>query len=144
MTTTTDYETDFYQWTQQQAALLRQGALSDIDMVNLAEEIESMGQSNRRAIESYLSNILMHLLKWQYQPQRRGNSWEGSIENGRHRIDRLLKDSPSLKPKLPDIVADEYPLARKNAHRETGLALDTFPEHCPFTLNQITDDYWPD
>ncbi len=74
MTAEMNYETDFYQWTQQQAALLRQGQWSQVDAANLAEEIESMGKSDRRAIWSHLINILLHLLKWQYQPERRGNS----------------------------------------------------------------------
>jgi uncharacterized damage-inducible protein DinB len=81
--TTTTYDADFYQWTQQQADLLRQGALSALDTENLAEEIESMGKSGQRAVESDLRNILLHLLKWQYQPERRGNSWRLSIRDGR-------------------------------------------------------------
>ena len=73
------YETDFYLWTQQQADLLRQGLLSEVDTAHLVDEIEDMGGSERHALGSYLKNILMHLLKWQYQPQRRGNSWRLSI-----------------------------------------------------------------
>ena len=138
------YETDFYLWTQQQAALLRQGALSALDIENLAEEVEDMGKSNRLALESYLSNVLMHLLKWQYQPERRGTSWKLSIRNGRYQIRRLLSESPSLKPQLPAIIAEEYSPARENAADETGLPLTTFPDVCPFTAEQITGDYWPD
>ena len=81
--TTTTYDADFYQWTQQQADLLRQGALSALDTENLAEEIESMGKSGQRAVESDLRDILLHLLKWRYQPERRGNSWRLSIRDGR-------------------------------------------------------------
>jgi Domain of unknown function DUF29 len=144
MSATTRYETDFYQWTQQQAVLLRQGQLNRIDAEHLAEEIESMGKSDRRAIESYLANILFHLLKWQYQPDQRGTSWQLSIDNCRYQAARRLKESPSLKPQLSAIVEDEYPQARKNASRETGLPLSTFPDQCPFTVEQITDDYWPE
>ncbi|MBK8535765.1 MAG: DUF29 domain-containing protein [Candidatus Competibacteraceae bacterium] len=144
MTTTTHYETDFYQWTQQQAALLRQGLLSAVDIEHLAEEIESMGRSDRRSLGSFLENILLHLLKWRYQPERRGSSWIESIGNGRSAIDRLLEDSPSLAPQLPVLVTAEYRRARKEAVRQTGLPLATFPEPCPFTVEQITDDYWPD
>jgi Domain of unknown function DUF29 len=140
----TDYDTDFYLWTQQQADLLRQGALSQVDAVNLAEEIESMGKSDRRSLESHLYIVLMHLLKWQYQPERRGNSWESSIDNGRDAIRRLLKDSPSLRPQAPTLAVEEYPGARRKAAKETGLPLNTFPEHCPFTVDQITGDYWPE
>ena len=144
--TTATYETDFYQWTQQQADLLRQGQFNrvDLDLENIAEEIESMGRNQRDAVESYLSNIIMHLLKWQYQPERRGTSWELSIDNGRYQVARKLRNNPSLKPQLSVMVSDEYPQARKNASRETGLPLTTFPEQCPFTVEQITGDYWPD
>ncbi len=144
--TTATYENDFYLWTQQQADLLRQGQFNrvDLDLENIAEEIESMGRNQRDAVESYLSNIIMHLLKWQYQPERRGTSWELSIDNGRYQVARKLRNNPSLKPQLSVMVSDEYPQARKNASRETGLPLTTFPEQCPFTVEQITGDYWPD
>ena len=140
------YETDFYQWTQQQAALLRQGEFNrvDLDLANIAEEIESMGRGQTHSLGSYLQNVLMHLLKWRYQPERRGNSWRLSILNGRHQINRLVKDSPSLKPKVAAFIADEYQQAQKIAALETGLPLTTFPEECPFTVEQITGDYWPD
>lgn len=141
---TTDYETDFYQWTQQQATLLRQGLLTDLDYENLAEEIESMGHSQGDAVRSFLRNILMHLLKWKHQPERRCVSWELTIDNGRDEIRWRLKKNPSLKPQILLLVEDAYPQARKNASRETGLPLATFPEQCPFTIEQITGDYWPD
>ena len=142
--TTATYETDFYQWTQQQADLLRQGALSALDIENLIEEIESMGKRDRRAIGSYLRNVIMHLLKWQYQPQRRGTSWQISINRGRDEIEVLLNESPSLNPQLSALISDEYRRARKEASIETSLPLTTFPEACPFTVEQITGDYWPD
>ena len=142
--TTATYETDFYLWTQQQAALLRQGALSALDIENLAEEVEDMGKSNRLALESYLSNVLMHLLKWQYQPERRGTSWRLSIENGRYQISDLLDESPSLTAQMDALTTKEYRRARKVASLETGLPLTLFPEQCPFTLEQITGDFWPD
>jgi len=141
---TATYETDFYLWTQQQAALLRQGLLSDVDIENIAEEIESMGKSDRRTIGSHIRNILLHLLKWQYQPERQGNRWKGSINMGRNEVEDVIADSPSLKRKIPDLIASEYRRARKDAASETGLPLTTFPEQCPFTLDQITGDYWPD
>ncbi|MFZ1640167.1 MAG: DUF29 domain-containing protein [Candidatus Contendobacter sp.] len=146
MTAKIDYETDFYQWTQQQAALLRQGEFNrvDLDFENIAEEIESMGRREKHSIRSYLFNVIMHLLKWRHQPERRGTSWKISIRNGRHQIISLLEESPSLKPQLETLVAKEYPLARENAADETGLPLTAFPEQCPFTVDQITGDFWPD
>lgn len=142
--TTATYETDFYLWTQQQAALLRQGLLSEVDTAHLVDEIEDMGGSERHALGSYLKNILMHLLKWQYQPQRRGNSWRLSIRNGRDGVDRLIEFSPSLKRKMTEQIPAEYRRARIAAADETGLPLTTFPDVCPFTVEQITGDWWPD
>jgi len=145
MLSPTTYDTDFYLWTQQQAALLRQGQTMELDMANLAEEIEDMGKNNRLALESSLSNVIMHLLKWRYQPERRGTSWKLSIRNGRRQIEKRLKNSPSLKPQLPVIVQEEYPPAREDAADETGLPLSTFPDQCPFTVEQLLDvEYWPD
>ena len=140
----TDYQSDFYLWTQQQADLLRQGALSALDVDNLIEEIDDMGRSQKNALQSYLFNVIMHLLKWQYQPQRRGTSWRLSIRNGREQLLDLLEESPSLKPQLDYFLQKEYPRARNNAADETGLPLTAFPEECPFTIEQITGDYWPD
>ena len=140
----TDYEQDFYQWSRVQATLLRQGRLTEADAANIAEELESMGRSDRRALESHLNNVILHLLKWRYRPQRRGASWAVSINNGRHSIARLLKDSPSLKLQVAMLVQEEYPLARRNAVVETGLPPATLPEQCPFTDDQILSDYWPD
>ena len=144
--TTATYETDFYLWTQQQAELVRQGEFNriDLDLENIAEEIESMGRGQTHSLGSYLHNVIMHLLKWRYQPERRGTSWRLSIFNGRHQIQRLLKDSPSLNPKVVTLIADEYRQARQIAALETGLPLTTFPDQCPFTVEQITGDYWPD
>lgn len=142
--TTATYETDFYLWTQQQADLLRQGALSALDVENLVEEIESMGSSQKNALQSYLFNVLMHLLKWQYQPERRGSSWRQSIRNGRNAIERLLENNPSLVPQLPAFTTTEYRRARREAADETNLPLTTFPDQCPFTVEQITGDWWPE
>jgi len=140
------YETDFYLWTQQQAGLLRQGQFNriDLDAENIAEEIESMGKRDRRSISSYIQNVLLHLLKWRYQPERRGTSWSLSIENARYQILNLLDESPSLKGEMIVFATKEYQQASRNAAGETGLALTTFPDQCPFTVEQITGDYWPD
>ena len=138
------YDHDFYLWTQQQAALIRQGEFNrvDLDFANIAEEIESMGRREKHSIRSYLFNVMMHLLKWQYQPDRRGTSWELSITNGRDQLIDLIKDSPSLRSQLP--AADVYPRARRNAAGETRLPLPTFPVQCLFTVEQIIGDYWPE
>lgn len=141
-----NYDTDFYEWTQHQAAALAAGHFSELDLANLAEEIESLGRSDRRQLGSRLEVLLMHLLKWLYQPEIRetGHSWESTIIEQRGRIEDLLADSPSLRRQVPDLVARHYTRARRLAHGETRLSLETFPKTCPWTVEQILDDdFWP-
>ena len=140
------YDHDFYLWTQQHAALIRQGEFNrvDLDFANIAEEIESMGRREKHSIRSYLFNVIMHLLKWRYQPERRGTSWKSSIRNGRYQIRELLEESPSLKPQLNLFIEKVYPNARETAADETGLTPDLFPQQCQLTVEQIIGDYWPE
>jgi len=140
----TDYEHDFYRWTQTQAELLRRGQFADVDLPHVAEEIESMGKSDRRAISSHLRNILLHLLEYCYQPSRRSRSWENSIDHSRREAESIIKDSPSLRAQIPELIAAEYASARKSASRQTRLTLERFPETCPFTIEQVIGDYWPE
>lgn len=141
----THYEQDFYAWTQEQANLIRQGKLSEIDTLHLIDEIESMGRSEKRALKSRLAVLLMHLLKWQYQPAFRGTSWTVTIRNQRWEISELLEDNPSLKPWATDTMLEAYKQARLNAQTETGLSLANFPEICPWSFEQITaDEFFPD
>lgn len=144
MTTVTNYETDFYLWTQQQAALLRQGQFSELDTAHLVDEIEDMGGSKERELESRLGVLLAHLLKWEFQPERRGNSWRLTIKEQRRRIDRLLKKNPGLKSLFPETVTDAYGDARLMAAREMDCDDSLFLLECPFSIEQITGDYWPD
>jgi len=147
MTQLSKHDTDFYTWTQEQAALLQAGRLSEIDVKNLIEEVKDMGASEERELESRLIQLIMHLLKWQFQPEKRqtGFSWKNSIENQRIKIERRLKKSPGLKPLL-NLRTDEsleffdycYKSAVREARAETSL--DIFPSGCPFTLDQILDD----
>lgn len=140
-----DYDQDYHAWLLENARLLREGRLSEIDVEHIAEELQDMGNSERRAVESHLKNLMLHLLKWRYQPGLRGPSWGQSIDNARFEIERRLSESPSLRPRAPELAAYAYPNARRNAMRETGLRLETFPHDCPFTIEQLLDeDYWPD
>jgi len=140
-----NYTEDFHAWALQNAQLLREGRLDDIDIDNIAEELEDMGGSKERELESRLGVLLAHLLKWVYQPERRGNSWQATIEEQRRRIERLLRKNPSLKSKLAECFCDAYGDARLIAVRETGFNKNSFPSDCPFTLVQTLDDaYWPD
>lgn len=141
----TKYESDFYAWAQQNAALLRSGQLSLIDVDQIAEELEDMGKSERRALGSHLRVLLTHLLKWRYQPSHRGVSWRLSVRNARLDIATIIKDSPSLKPQVDALLNDEYPGARSLALDETGLPPTAMPAHCPFDVAQALDaDYWPE
>jgi hypothetical protein len=140
-----NYDQDFYGWTQEQADLLKAGRLDDLDIANLIEEVETMGRSEKRALESRLTVLLVHLLKWKHQPARRGRSWTLTIVGQRIKFDRVLKDNPGLKPQLSDIVNNAYRLAKVNAAKETKLDMDVFASECPWTLEQITDDgFFPD
>ena len=102
------YEQDFYAWTFHNASLLREGKFSEIDIENIAEELESMGRRDKRVLESRLSVLLMHLLKWQFQPMRRSNSWKLTIKKQRLSILRLLKESPRLKYNIAEVLEEAY------------------------------------
>ena len=138
------HETDFYTWTQEQAALLRQGRFIEADIDYIAEELESMGASAQGQLESRLGVLLAHLLKWRYQPERRSNSWIGTIREQRRRVARVLRKNPGLKPSLGESIEDAYGDAIGLAMRETNLDEDTFPPECPWSFEQIMNaDFWP-
>ena len=138
------YDQDFFAWANEQARLLRAGKLSDADIEHIAEEIESMGKAERRELLSRLSVLLLHLLKWQFQPGRRGASREVTIRNQRRALARHLADNPSLKPKVPEALSDAYGDARGEAYAETGLPEDAFPATCPWTFEELmAEDFWP-
>ena len=139
------YDDDFFAWTQEQARLLRDGELSDVDAENLAEEIESMGKSDRREIRNRLTVLLTHLLKWQFQPGNRATSWTGTIVEQRQQIGAVLDDSPSLRPVLPGYFDQAYARACKLAAAETDIPEVVFPKRCPYTPDQIlSEDFFPD
>ncbi len=145
MTASNLYEQDFYAWANEQAALLRSGQLSAADIEHIAEEIESMGKTEKRELVSRLIVLLSHLLKWQFQPTRRGASWEATIRTQRRALERHLKDNPSLSPQVPETVEDAYGDARVSAYGETGLPEATFPSECPWTYERIMDaTFWPE
>jgi hypothetical protein len=125
-----DYEEDFYLWTVEQARLLRLGELSAIDAANIAEEIESMGRSDRRELKSRLIVLLAHLLKWLHQPEARSRSWSSTIREQRQQIELVLDDSPSLRPAVAQMLQQAYGLARDRAAEETGFADEAFPAEC--------------
>jgi hypothetical protein len=138
------YDTDFYDWTKQQAALLRSGDLSGADLQNIAEEIESMGKSEKRELRSRLTILLLHMLKWTHQPEKRVPSWEATIRVQRPEITEHLDENPSLKHELDESITRAYKTAREQAAGETGLPRSTFPLDCPWTFDEmINEDHWP-
>jgi len=130
------YNQDFYLWTQTVVQQLKQNKFNEIDIPNLIEEIESMGRSEKRELKSRLIVLLMHLLKWQYQPQKRSESWRSTISEQRICIETLLEDSPSLQFILAELFADCYQKARFKASDETGIKLNLFPQESPFSLEE--------
>ena len=138
----TDYETDFHQWLLDQVALLDSGRFDELDIEHLKEELEGLAASDRRELENRLKVLYHHLLKWRYQPHRRGASWEDTVDEQREQIEMVLHDSPSLRPHLTKFAARTYSKARRKAHKETGLPLAIFPETCEWTIEQVLDENW--
>ena len=138
------YEADFHRWSQEQGRALRERRGTDVDWENVAEEIESLGRSDKRSIESNLGVVLLHLLKWQYQSEKRKAGWKSSVAEHRLRILKLVNESPSLRAYPAEVLAEEYSLARLKAADETGLPEEDFPQACPFTIQQVLEpDFWP-
>ena len=138
------YEKDLYTWSLEQALLLRQRKFDEIDLEHIIEEIEDMSKSERRALQSFLETLLMHLLKWQFQPAHQGRSWKFTIIEQRKRIESHLEENPGLKSKLPELIEKAYGYAITGAIRETGLSIKVFPEECPWSYQQFTNpDFWP-
>jgi predicted nucleic acid-binding Zn-ribbon protein len=138
------YDRDFYAWSVEQAALLREGRVAEADLENIAEELESMGEAEKREFVDSLTVLMLHLLRWRYQPSGRGDSWRLSIAEVRDEIADLLEDSPSLKANLDSAMASAYRDARREAAIETEMAEESFPSHAPWTFGEATDEgFWP-
>lgn len=139
------YDRDFHAWATEQAALLRAGRLAEADVEHIAEEIEALGRAERRELVNRLAVLLLHLLKWAYQPERRGKSWRLTIEEQRRRLARHLRDNPSLRAWQAEALAEAYGDAVLRAERETDLPRDVFPWSCPYGFEQVLDGgFWPD
>ena len=138
------YEQDYYLWLTTTAEILQSNNLSQLDLPNLIEEIQDMARSEKNALESNLCIILMHLLKYKYQAEKRTNSWRYTIREHRRRIRKAFRNSPSLKPYFHQVFAECYEDARKLAADETGLPLKTFPDEAMFTPEETLDpEYLP-
>lgn len=142
--TQTLYDTDFNLWIEQTITALKSGDIQTLDLDNLIEEIEAMTRSDKREIFNRLKVLIMHLLKCQYQPQKKTNSWIKTINEQRDQIELVLADSPSLRPYLTLKLEEIYKKAKRDAVTETKLTPETFPTDCPFTEEQILDsEYFP-
>ncbi|NEQ25890.1 MAG: DUF29 domain-containing protein [Microcoleus sp. SIO2G3] len=134
------YDTDFYAWAQEQAKLLRHHQWSQLDLPNLIEEIESLGKQQRAELRNRLKVLIGHLLKWEYQVERRSRSWLMTIRVQRRDTQELLEENPRLKPYLEEALQRIYESGRDFAVGETNLPLKTFPENCPYRLEEILSD----
>ncbi|VXD13634.1 conserved hypothetical protein [Planktothrix serta PCC 8927] len=138
------YEQDFYEWLQTNISLLKERNFADIDLENILEELESMGRSEKNALKSNLRILVMHLLKYKYQPQKRTNSWVYTIIEHRQRLRDTFKTSPSLYRFFEEIFNESYEDARKLAAGETGLSINEFPPESPFTVEEVLNpDFLP-
>jgi Domain of unknown function DUF29 len=129
------YDSDFHLWSQTQAAAIREGKFAEIDLENVAEEIESLGKSDKREIRSRLEVLLTHFLKWEFQPEMRNSGWRGSINEARRGIKKLIADSPSLREFPARVLSEET--AREIAAEETGFSEDIFPIECPYAIADV-------
>jgi hypothetical protein len=137
------YDTDYYAWTQEQAALVRERAWDELDLEHVAEEIESLGKSDYRAVSSAVYQVLVHSLKWRWQPERRGHRWQSSLVEHRNRLERDL--TATLREALPAMVRNEYPRARRKASAQTRIPVAMFDATCPWTVKEILDhEYYPE
>lgn len=137
---TLEYEQDFYKWTIDQSKFLKKKEFSKLDIEHLMEEIEALGRSERKALESQFKRLLMHLLKIKFQPSHRSRSWDTSVRLAKMEIKETLEDNPSLKPKIALIFDRAYQAARLSAALETGLDENTFPKKCPWKSEECLSD----
>jgi Domain of unknown function DUF29 len=133
------HDDDFALWSAEQAALIRAGNFDRVDLENVAEEIESLGRSQKHEVRHWLTVLMTHLLKWERQPEHRSRRWASAIRGQRHEIMRQIEDSPSLRSFPAQVFAREYPWTGEKASEETTIYLENFPETCPYSVEQILD-----
>lgn len=154
------YETDFYKWIQKQKQLLINRQFDRLDLDNLIEEVEDMGKREPRSLESHLTTLLLHLLKYQYQTyvledkwiaEMVVHTWYPSMDNPRREIRKLFQDSPSLQPQTGELINSAYKEAKSSAIKQMNkyikqeskkLNASSFENHCPWTFEQVMEDDW--
>lgn len=145
MITQSLYEKDFYAWIYHNVELLKQNKLAEIERDILIDELESMAKRDKRELLSHFIILIAHLLKWQFQPEHRSSSWRGSIREQRIQIIKQLQESPSLKNYINESIENAYPDALDLASNETGLAMSSFPNECPYVIKDLLDkEFYPD
>jgi len=137
-----DHATDFNDWLGRTARLIRERRWQEVDAEQLADEVEDLGKSERRGIASQLTRLLVHLLKWRHQPERRSDGWQDSIADSRLQIQLAIEDSPSLRDYLAQQLDPCYRRARRAVAKQTGLPLRVFPETCPFPPQDVLSEDW--
>jgi len=137
------YETDFYAWTLEQSKLLKEGDFKHLDIPNLVEEIESLGKQQRQELRNRLGVLIGHLLKWDYQPDKRSKSWRVTIREQRREILQILEENPSLKPYLAEAIAHAHESGKDLVVKETPLDYEDLPQSCPYTPEQLFDPNFP-
>jgi hypothetical protein len=138
------YDDDHHAWVLEQIAFLEAARFSDLDISHLTDELKALGNMTKREIENRLTVLLQHLLKWQFQPDKRSNSWRAMIIEQRRRINAELIDSPSLRRYPAAVIEEEYVLARLRAADETGISVKHFPSSCPYSAAEALDNgFWP-
>ena len=139
------YDRDLYGWAVEQAALLRAGRITEADALNIAEELDDVGNEQYDRLESAIRLILQHLLKWDHRPERRSRSWSLTIKAQRNHVQKVLRKNPRLKPLIADAITEAYADARLEAAGEIDCDEDNFPERCPYSWDQIMERpiTWP-
>lgn len=136
------YELDFHAWCYNQAALLAKGKFEELDVNHIAEELERMGEKEKRELENRFCQLFLHLLKWKYQPEKRSNSWKNSMNIQRLEIEEQLLDYPSLKSSFHECRKKGYRNGRKEASKETSIDIEKFPEKNPFSYPEFLEKGW--
>jgi hypothetical protein len=140
------YERDYYTWALQQARALKEHRLEELDWENLSDEVESLAKAERREFRSRLEALLEHLLKWQFQANRRSRSWRTTVAQQRLKIGEHLDENPGLKPAVAEVLAQAYKAARLEVTgRFLGRSEPQPPDSCPWTFEQVMDEqFWPE
>ena len=133
------YEDDLYTWSKQQVALLRDGRLDEIDVENIIEELRSLDGAEKSKLDSILRVLVMHMLKWDQQPEYRTPSWVYSIREQRRRYEHLMEENPGLKPRRDEALHRMFPISRNWAAAETHYEVSEFPDTCPYTWDDLLE-----